>query len=55
VVIRIEGCAAKDASPIFFGFLIEAAWTVSSGKSLMARPGVPVIVAKFEDIHLTIL
>jgi hypothetical protein len=56
VVILIEGRAAKDVSPILFGCLLpEAAWTVSSVESLVARPGVPVIVAKFDDIHLTII
>jgi hypothetical protein len=55
VVICIEGWAAKDVSPIFFGFLTEAAWMVSSVESLMTIPGVPVIVAKFDNIHLTIL
>jgi hypothetical protein len=52
VVILIEGWAAKDVSPIFFGFLTEAAWTVSSVENMMMRPCVPVIVAKFYDIHL---
>jgi hypothetical protein len=55
VIIRIEGLASKDVSPIFFGFPTEAAWTVSSVESLMTRLGVPVIVAKFDNIHLTIL
>jgi hypothetical protein len=55
VAIHIEGRVAKDVSPIFFGLLTEAAWKVSSVESLMVRPGVPVIVATFDDIHLTIL
>jgi hypothetical protein len=55
VVIHIEGWAAKDVFTIFFGFLTEAPWKVSSVESLMVRPCVPVIVAKFDDVHLTIL
>jgi hypothetical protein len=55
VVIRIEGRVAKDVSPILCGFLTEAAWKVSSVEILMARPCVPVIVAKFDDIHLPII
>jgi hypothetical protein len=55
VVIPIQGWAAKDVSPIFFGFLTEAAWAISSVESLMMRPGVPVLVAEFDDVHLTIL
>jgi hypothetical protein len=55
VVIHIEGRAAKDMSPIFFGFLTEASWTISSAESLMTRPGVPASVAKSDDIHLMIL
>jgi hypothetical protein len=45
VAMSIEGWAAKDVSPIFFGFLTEAAWTVSSVESLMVRPGVPLILS----------
>jgi hypothetical protein len=55
VVICIEGGSAKDVSSILFCFLTEAACTVSSVESLMVRPCVPVIVAKFDDIHLMIL
>jgi hypothetical protein len=55
VVINIEGRTADEVYPIFFVLLTEAAWTVSSVESLMARPGVPLIVANFDDIHLTII
>jgi hypothetical protein len=55
VVIHIEGWVAKDVSPIVFGFLTKTAWTFFSIESMMARHGEPVIVEKFDDIHLTIL
>jgi hypothetical protein len=55
VLIRIEGWEANYVSPIFFGLLIEAAWTVYSVERLMTRPSVPVILAKFDDIHVMIL
>jgi hypothetical protein len=35
VVICIQGRAAKDVSPIFFGFLTEAAWAISSVEILV--------------------
>jgi hypothetical protein len=55
VAIRIEGRAAEVVSPIFFGLPTEVAWTVSSVESMMARPCMPVIVTKFDGIHLKIL
>jgi hypothetical protein len=55
VVIRIQGRAAEDESPIFVGFPKEAAWAISSVESLVVRPCVPVIVAKFDYVHLMIL
>jgi hypothetical protein len=50
-----QGRGGKDVSPIFFGFLKEASWAIFSVESLMARPGVPIIMAEFDDVHLTIL
>jgi hypothetical protein len=45
VVIQIQGREANDVYPIFFGFLTEVAWVISSIEIMMVKPGVPVIVA----------
>jgi hypothetical protein len=55
MVIHINGQAVKYVSPIFFGFLTEAAGAISAIEGLMTGSSLPIIMAKLDDIHLTIL